>query len=108
MSNIARRPDGRWRDRYRDAGLREHSRHFPRKVEGQAWLNSVAASAQSGSYVDPARAKMTVGVNWRRPALVGVRGSAVRHVDLMRRRLDVSEAVSEVGGSRFGGDAQVA
>jgi hypothetical protein len=29
MSNIARRPDGRWRARYRDATGREHSKHFP-------------------------------------------------------------------------------
>ena len=61
MSNIARRPDGRWRARYRDAGLREHSRHFARKVDAQAWLDSVTTAVQTGSYVDPARAKMTVG-----------------------------------------------
>jgi hypothetical protein len=31
MASIAKRPDGRWRARYRDAAGAEHSRHFARK-----------------------------------------------------------------------------
>ena len=62
MASIARRPDGRWRARYRDATGREHSRHFPwRKVDAQAWLDTVTTSVQTGSYIDPDRARVTVG-----------------------------------------------
>jgi hypothetical protein len=30
MANIAKRPDGRWRARYRDSRGKEHARHFAR------------------------------------------------------------------------------
>ena len=40
MASIARRSDGRWRARYRDAAGVEHSRHFTRKVEAQHWLDT--------------------------------------------------------------------
>src|SRR6478736_1726047 len=61
MASIARRPDGRWRARYRDAGNREHARHFPRKVDAQNWLDSVTAAIHTGTYVDPDRGRLTVG-----------------------------------------------
>ena len=51
--NIARRPDGRWRARYRDENRREHSRHFARKVDAAAWLHDVTGSIVAGTYVDP-------------------------------------------------------
>ncbi len=35
MASIAKRPDGRWRARYRDAAGAERSRHFARKVDAQ-------------------------------------------------------------------------
>jgi hypothetical protein len=40
MASIAKRSDGRWRARYRDAAGVEHSRHFTRKVEAQHWLDT--------------------------------------------------------------------
>jgi len=61
MASIAKRPDGRWRARYRDAAGHERSRHFDRKIDAQHWLDSIAASVQTGTYVDPERAKLTVG-----------------------------------------------
>src|SRR4051794_18143412 len=61
MASIARRVDGRWRARYRDAADREHARHFDRKVDAQAWLDSVTTAVSTGTYVDPGRAKATVG-----------------------------------------------
>jgi len=60
MASIARRPDGRWRPRYRDAAGKEHARHFDRKVDAQAWLDSVTTAVGTGTYVDPGRAKATV------------------------------------------------
>ena len=59
MASIARRPDGRWRPRYRDEAGREHSRHFTRKVDAQRWLDEVTASVVTGQYVDPAAGRVT-------------------------------------------------
>src|SRR5215217_2624988 len=41
MASIARRPDGTYRPRYRDAQGKEHARHFKRKVDAQRWLDEV-------------------------------------------------------------------
>lgn len=61
MGSIQKRPDGKWRARYRDAAKKEHSRHFNRKVDAQKWLDEVTASKLTGTYVDPRRSKETVG-----------------------------------------------
>lgn len=61
MASIARRPDGRWRARYRDANQREHAKHFTRRTDAQRWLDAVTTSVQTGAYVDPARARLTIG-----------------------------------------------
>ncbi len=65
MANIAKRPDGRWRARYRDSAGREHSRHFKRKVDAQRWLDEVTTAVTTGMYVDPGRSRITVG-EWSR------------------------------------------
>jgi integrase len=61
MASIAKRPDGHWRARYRDAKGEEHARHFSRKVDAQAWLDSVTTAVQIGMYVDPNKGKLTIG-----------------------------------------------
>ncbi|MDQ1738080.1 MAG: hypothetical protein QOH56_4331 [Pseudonocardiales bacterium] len=61
MANIAKRSDGQWRARYRDAAGKEHSRHFGRKVDAQRWIDSVTAAVQTGTYIDPKVARTTVG-----------------------------------------------
>jgi len=61
MANIAKRPDGRWRARYRDSAGREHSRHFKRKVDAQRWLDEVTTAVTTGMYVDPGLSRITVG-----------------------------------------------
>jgi hypothetical protein len=58
-SNIAKRPNGSWRARYRDSDGREHARHFPRKVDAQRWLDEVTASVVTGVYVDPNAGRLT-------------------------------------------------
>jgi integrase len=58
--NIARRSDGKWRARYRDAAGREHARHFPRKIDAVRWLASVEIARARGEWVDPRRARVTV------------------------------------------------
>ena len=49
MGNVARRPDGRWRARYRDPAGRERSKHFDRKVDAQRWLATVEVALGRGS-----------------------------------------------------------
>jgi integrase len=61
VANIAKRPNGQWRARYRDAHGRECSRHFNRKIDAQNWLDIVTAAIQTGTYVDPNRSRITVG-----------------------------------------------
>ncbi|MGH8862601.1 MAG: hypothetical protein ACRDVG_15440 [Jatrophihabitantaceae bacterium] len=60
MANIAKRPDGRWRARYRDPSGAEHSRHFVRKVDAQRWLDVVTTAVTTGTYTDPRRSRITV------------------------------------------------
>ncbi len=52
MASLAKRRDGRWRARYRNAADKEHSRHFSRKLDAQRWLDEVTASVVTGQYVD--------------------------------------------------------
>ena len=59
MASIQKRPDGRWRARYRDDAGKEHARHFPRKIDAQRWLNEVTTSVTSGTYVDPRAGTIT-------------------------------------------------
>ncbi|MGD7707745.1 tyrosine-type recombinase/integrase [Microlunatus sp. Y2014] len=61
MASIKKRPDGRYRARYRDLAGKEHSRHFGLQREAQDWLNEVTSSVVTGTYVDPKRARATVG-----------------------------------------------
>lgn len=61
MASIQRRPDGRWRARYRDDAGREHARHSTRKVDAQRWLDEQTTAIVSGTYVDPKTARTTVG-----------------------------------------------
>ena len=59
MASIAKRPDGRWRARYRDDGGKEHSKHFDRKVDAQRWLDETTAAVVTGQYVDPQAGRVT-------------------------------------------------
>jgi integrase len=59
--NIQRRPDGKWRARYRDANHREHARHFARKRDAERWLASQEVAIARGEWVDPTLSKITVG-----------------------------------------------
>jgi integrase len=59
MANIQKRPDGRWRARYRDDTGREHAKHFQRKVDAQGWLDQVTAAVVTGQYVDPKAGRIT-------------------------------------------------
>lgn len=53
VGSLARRPDGRWRARYRDPDGRERAKHFSRKADGERFLAMIESSKLRGTYVDP-------------------------------------------------------
>ena len=55
--NIQRRPDGKWRARYRDVSHREHARHFSRKRDAEQWLASQEVAIARGEWLEPARSR---------------------------------------------------
>ena len=59
MASISKRPDGRWRARYRDANGKEHAKHFNRKADAQRWVDEITAAIITGQYVDPNAGKTT-------------------------------------------------
>ncbi|MDX3458434.1 site-specific integrase [Streptomyces sp. ME02-8801-2C] len=58
--SIKKRPNGKWRARYRDLAGKEHARHFERKIDGERWLDEVTAALVTNTYVDPKDKKLTV------------------------------------------------
>lgn len=52
MASVKRRPDGKWRARWRDPDGREHAKHFDRKGDAQRFLATVEADKLRGQYVD--------------------------------------------------------
>ena len=57
--NIAKRPNGKWRARYRDDAGNERARHFDRKIDAQRWLDEISSTVMAGTYVDPAAGRIT-------------------------------------------------
>jgi integrase len=68
MASIHKRPDGKYRARYRDKAGKEHAKHFVRKVDAQRWLDDVTTALVTGTYVAPKAGRETVrdyGERWR-------------------------------------------
>lgn len=61
MASVQKRPNGKWRARYRDPAGREHARHFDRKRDAQQWLDAVAGDLVRGVHVDPRAGQRTFG-----------------------------------------------
>lgn len=81
MASVKRRPDGKWRARWRDPDGREHAKHFDRKVDAQRFLAVVEADKLRGQYVDVTD-KTTVAQYARRWAATRPHGPrTVRKVD---------------------------
>ncbi len=73
MASIEKRVrDGRasWRAHYRTPAGGQRNRTFARKIDAERFLASVESAKFTGSYVDPALAKVTVG-EWARRWLDG-------------------------------------
>ncbi|MEU0166769.1 site-specific integrase [Streptomyces iakyrus] len=74
MANIQKRPNGKWRARYRDLDCKEHARHFGRKIDAQRWLDEVTASVVTGQYVDPRAGRISFekyATKWEASLIVG-------------------------------------
>ncbi len=87
MTSVVKRPDGKWRARYRDQAGKEHAQHFARKVDATRWLDEVTASVVTGQYVDPNAGRVTFrdyAEQWR--AIQAHRPSSQAHVETMLRR----------------------
>jgi integrase len=60
MASIDKRPDGRWRARWREyPGAPERSRHFERKLDAERFLDAIRGDIVRGSYVDPHAGRQT-------------------------------------------------
>lgn len=102
MASIGKRPDGHWRARYRDAAGKEHARHFGRKVDAQAWLDTVTTAVHTGAYVDPKSAKTTVE-QWCGTWLAGYatrRPSTVRQADVHLKHIKAAFGAMPLGALR--------
>jgi integrase len=51
----------RWYVRYRDPAGEQRTKTFDRRVDAERYLTGVESSKLSGSYIDPARSRVTVG-----------------------------------------------
>jgi integrase len=51
----------RWYVRYRDPGGEQRTKTFDRRVDAERYLTGIESSKLSGSYIDPARSRVTVG-----------------------------------------------
>ncbi len=70
MASIGKRPDGRWRARYRGPDRRERSKHFGRKVDAEKWLAAMSVSRDRGEWVDPSLSVVLL-TEWSQQWLVG-------------------------------------
>ena len=73
MASIEKRirnGQARWYTRYRDPSGQQRTKSFARKVDAQRYLTGVESAKQTGIYVDPARAKLTVA-QWAERWLAG-------------------------------------
>ncbi len=53
MASIQKRPNGKWRARFRDEQRREHAGHFDTKAAAQRWLDEQTSALVRGDFVTP-------------------------------------------------------
>src|SRR5665647_3249238 len=99
MANIEKRSNGVWRARYYDDAGKQHARHFPRKVDAKAWLDTVTASVVRGDYTDPKTARTTVE-QW---CATWLEGYATRRASTVRQaRVHIAQINKAFGSTRLG------
>lgn len=65
MGSAKRRPDGKYRARWRDLSGKEHAKHFDRKRDADAFLATIEADKLRGQYVDPTDKTTVTEYAWR-------------------------------------------
>lgn len=60
MASVQKRPDGKWRARYRDDAGKEHAKHFDRKADAQRWLVDQESKLLRGDWADPRLGRETL------------------------------------------------
>lgn len=102
MASIKKRPDGKYRARYRDEAGKEHASHFARKVDAQRWLDEQTAKLVGGTHVTPRQARTTVA-DWCDTWLEGYRGnraSTVRAAGIHIARIKQAFGAMQLGAVR--------
>lgn len=62
MASIDRRPNGKWRARYRThPGGPQRAKHFDRKADAEWFLTRIQSQLNDGSYVDPSAGQTGLG-----------------------------------------------
>ncbi len=59
--SVTRRPNGRYRARYRDDAGVEHAKDFAKKVDADRWQTLQKASVHSGLHIDPKAGRISLG-----------------------------------------------
>ncbi len=85
MASVAKRPNGKWRARYRDDAGKEHARHFDRKLDAQRWLDDETAGLVRGDWIDRGTAR-SLSTNGSPTGLVAKSGQTARSRPHSRRR----------------------
>ena len=97
--SITKRPNGKWRARYRDGAGKEHARHFDRKTDGQTWLDEQTTKLGTGTHVAPRLARTTVA-EW---CDMWLEGYGTRRASTVRQaRVHVARIKSAFGGYQLG------
>lgn len=60
MGSVRKRPDGRYRARYRGPDGKERARHFALKRDAERWLAANESAKAKGDWIDPDRGRLTV------------------------------------------------
>jgi integrase len=61
VASVQKTANGRYRARYRDSSGKEHLKRFALKRDAQRWLDQETAKLETGTWVAPRSAKITVG-----------------------------------------------
>jgi hypothetical protein len=61
VASVEKRPDGKWRARYRPVpGGRQIARHFRRKIDAERWLTEQQSRVNRGDWTAPELGRITV------------------------------------------------
>jgi hypothetical protein len=63
VASVDRRPNGKWRARWREyPGGPQRAKHFPRKIDAERFLVEVQHRLLTGAYIAPEAARVTFDV----------------------------------------------